>query len=67
MTTEHRPVLRFEEFLKAMVELDREDGLDSNGTPANPLAGAAVITEFQDEIQPADETTRAVSLWSVQS
>lgn len=67
MTIEHRPALRFEEFLKAMVQLDRKDGLDSNGTPANPLAGAAVITEFQDERQPADETTRAVFLGSVRS
>ncbi|WP_336363525.1 hypothetical protein [Halalkalicoccus salilacus] len=67
MTTEHRPFLRFEEFLRAMVELDRKDGLDSNGTPANPLAGAAVITEFQDEIQPTDERTRAVFLRSVHS
>lgn len=41
MTIEHRPALRFEEFLKAMVQLDRKDGLDSNGTPANPLAGGS--------------------------
>ncbi len=54
MTTEHRPALRFEEFIRAMVALDREGGLDDEGMPANPLVGAAVISEFSDEMQPAD-------------
>ena len=54
MTTEHRPALRFEEFLRAMVELDRENGLDSDGMPANPLVGAALLNEFHDEMRPAD-------------
>lgn len=54
MTTEHRPALRFEEFIQAMVALDREGGLDSDGMPANPLVGAAMIHEFRDEMQPAD-------------
>lgn len=54
MTTEHRPALRFEDFLKTIVQLDREGGLDSEGMPDNLLTGAAVITEFQDEMQPAD-------------
>ncbi|TYL37843.1 cupin domain-containing protein [Natronococcus pandeyae] len=54
MTTEHRPALRFEEFIRAMVELDRADGLDADGMPANPLVAAALIHEFQDEMQPAD-------------
>lgn len=54
MTTEHRPALRFEEFICAMVALDREDGLDSEGMPANPLVGAALIDEFSDEMRPAD-------------
>lgn len=54
MTTEHRPALRFEEFLRAMVELDRENGLDSDGMPANPLVGAALLDEFHDEMRPAD-------------
>ncbi|UHQ95075.1 cupin domain-containing protein [Haloterrigena alkaliphila] len=54
MTTEHRPALRFEEFLQAMVELDREDGLDSDGMPANPLVGAVLLDEFHNEMRPAD-------------
>ena len=54
MTTEHRPALRFEEFIRAMVALDREDGLDDDGMPANPLVGAAVLEEFSDEMEPAD-------------
>lgn len=54
MTTEHRPALRFEEFIRTMVELDRENGLDSDGMPANPLVGAALLDEFHDEMRPAD-------------
>lgn len=54
MTTEHRPALRFEEFIRAMVALDAEGGLNDEGMPANPLVGAALITEFQDEMQPED-------------
>lgn len=54
MTTEHRPALRFEEFLRAMVELDRRNGLDSAGMPANPLVGAALLDEFDEEMRPAD-------------
>lgn len=53
-TTEHRPALRFEEFLRAMVALGREGGLDSEGMPANPRVGAALIDEFRREMQPAD-------------
>ena len=54
MTTEHRPALRFAEFVRAMVALDREDGLDEARMPANPLVGAAMIHEFRDEMRPAD-------------
>lgn len=54
MQTEHRPALRFEEFIRAMVALDEEGGLNDEGMPANPLVGAALITEFQDEMQPED-------------
>lgn len=54
MTTEHRPALRFEAFIEAMIQLDREGRLDDEGMPANPLVGAAVINEFSDEMQPAD-------------
>lgn len=54
MTTEHRPALRFEEFLRAMVALDREGGLDSEGMPANLLVGAALLHEFRREMRPAD-------------
>jgi len=54
MTTEHRPALRFEEFIRVMARLDSEGKLNDEGMPANPLLGAAVITEFSDEIQPAD-------------
>lgn len=54
MTTEHRPALRFEAFLRAMVRLDRAGGLDADGMPANPLVGAAMLTEFREEMRPAD-------------
>lgn len=54
LTTEHRPALRFEEFILAMVQLDREDGLDEEGMPANPFVGAATLDEFRDEMRPAD-------------
>jgi len=54
MTTEHRPALRFEEFIRVMVQLDREGGLNDAGMPANPLVGAAVISGFSDEMQPED-------------
>lgn len=54
MTTEHRPALRFEEFIRAMVALDADGGLNDDGMPANPLVGAALITEFQEEMQPDD-------------
>jgi mannose-6-phosphate isomerase-like protein (cupin superfamily) len=54
MTTEHRPALRFEEFIRAMVQLDREDGLNDEGMPANPFVAAMLITEFNDEMQPSD-------------
>lgn len=37
-----------------MVALDEEGGLNDEGMPANPLVGAALITEFQDEMQPED-------------
>ncbi|ELY56108.1 cupin 2 barrel domain-containing protein [Natronococcus amylolyticus DSM 10524] len=57
MTTEHRPALRFEEFLRAMVALDREGGLDAEGMPANPLVGAALLHEFRREMRPADVPT----------
>ena len=42
LTTEHRPALRFEPFLRAMVAPDRENELDFEGMPANPLVGATV-------------------------
>jgi len=54
VTTEHRPALRFEKFLRALVQLDRGDGLDADGMPANRLVGAALMCEFRDEIRPAD-------------
>ncbi|AGB39913.1 cupin domain-containing protein [Natronococcus occultus] len=54
MTTEHLPALRFADFLRAMVALDREDGLDADGMPANPLVGAALLHEYRDEMRPAD-------------
>ncbi|SFB72363.1 Cupin domain-containing protein [Halobiforma haloterrestris] len=53
-TTEHRPALRFDEFVRAMVALDREGGLDSDGMPANPLVGATLLEEFRDEMRAED-------------
>lgn len=54
MTTEHRPALRFEAFVRAMVQLDREGELDDEGMPANLIVGAALLHEFRDEMRPAD-------------
>ena len=54
ITTEHRPALRFGEFIRAMVQLDRENGLNTEGMPANPFVAAMLITEFADEMQPSD-------------
>lgn len=54
MTTEHRPALRFGDFLRAMVQLDQEGRLNEEGMPASLLDGAALLTEFRDEMHPAD-------------
>lgn len=54
VTTEHRPALRFEAFLRAMVSLDQADRLNNQGMPAHPLTGAALLTEFSDEMRAGD-------------
>ncbi|ERG87949.1 MAG: double-stranded beta-helix domain protein [halophilic archaeon J07HX5] len=54
VTTEHRPALRFEAFLRTMVRLDQADRLNEQGMPAHPLTGAAVLTEFSDEMRAED-------------
>jgi Mannose-6-phosphate isomerase len=54
VTTEHRPALQFEAFLRTMVDLDQADRLNDQGMPAHPLTGAALLTEFSDEMRAED-------------
>lgn len=54
VTTEHRPALRFEAFLRTMVRLDQADRLNDQGMPAHPLTGAVLLTEFGDEMRAED-------------
>lgn len=52
--SEHRPALRFGEFLRAMVQLDWEGRLGEDGMPAHPIDGASLLVEFREEMRPKD-------------
>lgn len=52
--SEHRPALRFGDFLRAMVQLDREGRLGEDGMPANLIDGASLLVEFSEEMRPND-------------
>jgi mannose-6-phosphate isomerase-like protein (cupin superfamily) len=54
MITEHRPALRFEDFLQAMVQLDMANRLNEAGMPAHLFDAAALLTEFREEMRPTD-------------
>lgn len=51
VVTEHRPALRFEEFLRTIIQLDEAGKTNEKGIPSNPLVAAMVIQEFHDEMQ----------------
>lgn len=52
--SEHRPALRFGDFLRVMVQLDREGRLGPDGMPASLIDGACLLAEFSGEMRPKD-------------